>query len=183
MRWTAAAVRSSYCQRSPRSARTAGWNLLVSGAGADQSIHNLLPSKNGLDNGVHFSCRSVSLSYPVVMGAMRGITIKLPESTVLQQARQSGRSVAAIVRELIDAPPHGVGSVYDVTADLAGSLAGGRTPGDERPAQVPATTITICDTGPLLAYLSQSQRCASRLGCRAHETSAGSNARLRSRTH
>jgi hypothetical protein len=71
------------------------------------------------------------LSYPVVMGAMKGITIKLPEATVLQlrrQARQSGRSVAALVRELVDAPPHGGGSVYAITADLAGILAGGRQP-------------------------------------------------------
>ena len=71
------------------------------------------------------------LSYPVAMGAMKGITIKLPEATVQQlkrQARQSGRSVAALVRELIDAPPHGGGSVYDITSDLAGSLAGGQQP-------------------------------------------------------
>jgi hypothetical protein len=65
------------------------------------------------------------------MSAMKGITIKLPEATVLQlkrQARESGRSVAALVRELVDAPAHGGGSVYAITADLAGSLAGGRQP-------------------------------------------------------
>ena len=62
------------------------------------------------------------------MGTMKGITIKLPEATVLRlrkQARESGRSVAALVRELVDAPPHGGGSVYAITSDLAGSLAGG----------------------------------------------------------
>ncbi|MBI3683692.1 MAG: hypothetical protein HY235_25235 [Acidobacteria bacterium] len=45
-----------------------------------------------------------------------------------QQARQSGRSVAALVRELVEAPPHSGGSVYAITSDLAGSLAGGRQP-------------------------------------------------------
>ena len=65
------------------------------------------------------------------MGAMKGITIKLPEATVLQlrrQARQSGRSIAALVRELVDAPPQGGGSIYAITSDLAGSLAGGGEP-------------------------------------------------------
>ena len=71
------------------------------------------------------------LSYPVAMGVMKGITIKLPEATVRQlrqQARQCGRSVAALVRELVEAPPQSGGSVYAITSDLAGSLAGGRLP-------------------------------------------------------
>jgi hypothetical protein len=71
------------------------------------------------------------LSYPVAMGAMKGITIKLPEATLRQlkqQARQSGRSVAQIVRQLVETPPGRVGSVYAITADLAGSLTGGRQP-------------------------------------------------------
>ena len=71
------------------------------------------------------------LSYPVAMSAMKGITIKLPEATVRQlrqQARQSGRSVAALVRDLVEAPPQNGGSVYAITSDLAGSLAGGRQP-------------------------------------------------------
>jgi len=62
---------------------------------------------------------------------MKGITVKLPEATarqLRQRARQSGRSVAALVRELIGAQPHGGESVYAITADLAGSLAGGRRP-------------------------------------------------------
>ena len=61
------------------------------------------------------------------MAAMKAITIKLPEATVRQlrqQARQCGRSVA----ELVEAPPHSGGSVYAITSDLAGSLAGGRLP-------------------------------------------------------
>ena len=71
------------------------------------------------------------LSYPIVMGAMKGITIKLTEATMRrlrQQARQSGRSVAALVRERVEAPPHDSGSVYAMTADLAGSLTGSRRP-------------------------------------------------------
>ena len=69
------------------------------------------------------------MSYPTAMGAMKGITIKLPEAVarqLRQQARQSGCSVAALVRELIETPSRGSGSVYAVSADLAGSLAGSR---------------------------------------------------------
>jgi len=65
------------------------------------------------------------------MGAMKGITIKLPETTVRrlrQQARQSGRSVASLVRELVEAQPATGGSIYAITADLAGSLTGSRQP-------------------------------------------------------
>jgi predicted transcriptional regulator len=65
------------------------------------------------------------------MSAMKGITIKLPEAVaqrLKQQARQSGRSVAALIRELIETAPHSDGSVYAVSADLAGSLAGSRRP-------------------------------------------------------
>lgn len=63
------------------------------------------------------------------MGGMKGITIKLPEAVARQlreQARRSGRSVAAIVRERIEAPPRHGGSVYAISADLAGSLTGRR---------------------------------------------------------
>ena len=63
---------------------------------------------------------------------MKGITIKLPDATLRrlrQEARATGRSVAALVRERVDAPPdRGGGTVHAVTADLAGSLAGRRTP-------------------------------------------------------
>jgi len=68
------------------------------------------------------------MSYPFAMG-MQGITIKLPEAVARQlreEARQSGRSIAALIRERIEAPPRDRGSVYAVTADLAGSLAGRR---------------------------------------------------------
>ncbi len=70
------------------------------------------------------------------MGAMKGITIKLPVETVRQlrlQARQSGRSVAALVRQLVEAPAAGE-SVYTITADLAGIVDGGRQPAtNDRP--------------------------------------------------
>jgi predicted DNA-binding protein len=71
------------------------------------------------------------LSYPGVMGAMKGITIKLPEPVARQlkdEARQSGRSVAALIRERVEAATHDVGSVYAISADLAGSLSGSRLP-------------------------------------------------------
>lgn len=64
------------------------------------------------------------------MGGMKGITIKLPEAVarrLREQARQSGRSVAALIRERIEASRDD-GSVYAISADLAGSLAGSRLP-------------------------------------------------------
>ena len=61
---------------------------------------------------------------------MKGITIKLPETTLRQlrrEARATGRSVSALVRDRIEARSRaGRRSVYQITADLAGSLAGGR---------------------------------------------------------
>lgn len=71
------------------------------------------------------------LSYPTVIGRMKGITIKLPEAVARQlkeQARQSGRSIAALIRERIEAPLRDDGSVYAISDDLAGSLAGSRLP-------------------------------------------------------
>ena len=71
------------------------------------------------------------MSYLTAMGGMKGITIKLPETVTRQlkeQARQSGCSVAALVRERIEAAPRDDGSVYAISADLAGSLAGSRLP-------------------------------------------------------
>lgn len=59
--------------------------------------------------------------------AMRGITIKLPEATLRrleQEARASGRSVAALIRERIEMQPDSDGSVHALTRDLAGCLAG-----------------------------------------------------------
>jgi predicted DNA-binding protein len=63
---------------------------------------------------------------------MKGITIKLPETTLRQlrhDARDAGRTVAALVRERVETPQDRVGeSVFAITSDLAGSLAGGRRP-------------------------------------------------------
>ncbi len=64
------------------------------------------------------------------MAAMKGITIKLPDTTLRrlkQEARATGRSVAALVRARVEAAPERGGrSVFALTSDLAGSLAGGR---------------------------------------------------------
>ena len=65
------------------------------------------------------------------MAEMRGITIKLPEPTLRelrQQARSTGRSVAALVRECVERGPGSRDgtSVHAATADLAGVLAGSR---------------------------------------------------------
>ena len=63
---------------------------------------------------------------------MKSLTIKLPEALarkLQEQAQQSGRSVAALVRERLETPADGGGSVYAISADIAGSLAGGRLPG------------------------------------------------------
>lgn len=63
---------------------------------------------------------------------MKGITVKLPETTLRQlrqEARATGRTVAALVRERVEALPHrGSQSVYEITSDLAGSVAGDREP-------------------------------------------------------
>lgn len=69
------------------------------------------------------------MSYAHGMAAMKGITIKIPAAMVRQlreQARRSGRSVAALLRDRIEAPPGAGDSVYAISADLAGSLAGRR---------------------------------------------------------
>jgi predicted transcriptional regulator len=72
------------------------------------------------------------------MATMKGITIKLPEATLRrlkQEARETGRSVAALVRERVEAPPdRRARSVHALAADLAGCLAGGRKAAtNERP--------------------------------------------------
>ena len=63
---------------------------------------------------------------------MKGITVKLPDTTLRrlrQEARTTGRSVAALIRERLEAAPRrGSRSVYEITSDLAGSVAGSRKP-------------------------------------------------------
>jgi hypothetical protein len=64
------------------------------------------------------------------MSTMKGITVKLPETTLRrlrQEARVSGRSVGALIRERVEAAlERDDRSVYAMTSDLAGSVAGGR---------------------------------------------------------
>lgn len=61
---------------------------------------------------------------------MKGITIKLPEELLQRlsaEARSTGRSIAAVVREKLAAQTGGTsGSVYEQAADLAGVLQGSR---------------------------------------------------------
>jgi hypothetical protein len=68
----------------------------------------------------------------VTLITMKGITIKLPETMLRrlrQEARTSGRSVAALVRERLEAVPRKDSrSVYEIASDLAGSVAGNRKP-------------------------------------------------------
>jgi hypothetical protein len=63
------------------------------------------------------------------MAGMTGITIKLSEASLKrlrQKARATGKSVAALVRERVDTATAGRddSSVYGLSADLAGSVAG-----------------------------------------------------------
>lgn len=63
---------------------------------------------------------------------MKGITVKLPDATLRrlrQEARTTGRSVAALISERLEAVPRGGSrSIYEITAHLAGSVAGSRKP-------------------------------------------------------
>jgi predicted transcriptional regulator len=63
---------------------------------------------------------------------MTGITIKLPDALLRrlrQEARATGRSVAALIRDSLEAGPgRGSRSVYEISSDLAGSVAGDRKP-------------------------------------------------------
>ncbi len=61
--------------------------------------------------------------------AMKGITIKLSDTTLKrleQEARASGRTVAAIIRERVEQQPDAGDSVYSLSRDIAGSLSGTR---------------------------------------------------------
>ena len=63
---------------------------------------------------------------------MKGITVKLPDTTLRrlrQEARATGRSVAALIGVRIEGVARrGRRSVYEITADLAGSVGGNRKP-------------------------------------------------------
>lgn len=61
------------------------------------------------------------------MAPMKGITVKLPESTLRQlrqRARRSGGSVSAVIRELLEREPPEEETVYTLVADLVGSQHG-----------------------------------------------------------
>ena len=96
------------------------------------------------------------IELPRTMG-MKGITIKLSETTLRQlrhQARETGRSVAALVRERVEAPSDRTNGSRPHLRP--GGQPCGRPPAcDEHAAQVPAIMITICDTGPLVAYINR----------------------------
>src|SRR6266516_492182 len=89
---------------------------------------------------------------------MKGITVKLPDTTLRrlgQEARAIGRSVAALIRERLEAAlRRGSRSVYEITSDLAGSVEGDRKAATNDRRRF-AVVITICDTGPLVAYLNR----------------------------
>lgn len=58
---------------------------------------------------------------------MTGLTIKLPEETLRKlrdEARRTGRTVAAIVRERVESQESDASSVFALTSDLAGCLQG-----------------------------------------------------------
>jgi len=57
------------------------------------------------------------------------LTIKLREETMRklrEEARRTGRTVAAVVRERVESEGTDASSVYALTADLAGCLDGGK---------------------------------------------------------
>lgn len=63
------------------------------------------------------------------MDRMKCITIKVPQAVareLREQARQSGRSIAALIRERIEVPPRAAGSVYAISGrgPAFGGLAG-----------------------------------------------------------
>jgi hypothetical protein len=66
----------------------------------------------------------------VTLDLMKGITVKLPETTLRrlrEEARATGRSVGALIRERLEgAPLRSPRTVHNLAADLAGCLDGGQ---------------------------------------------------------
>lgn len=63
----------------------------------------------------------------VTFSGVTGITIKLPDATLRrlrEEARRTGRTVAAIVRERVESEAGEASSVYSLTSDVAGCLRG-----------------------------------------------------------
>lgn len=71
------------------------------------------------------------MDYYISMSTMQAVTIKLPKETLRRlrrEARETGRTVAALVRERVEpASVESSRSVFAATSDLAGSLTGGRS--------------------------------------------------------
>lgn len=63
---------------------------------------------------------------------MKAISVKLPEATLRrlrEEARVTGRSVSALIRERVEAPQEErEQAVHTLASDLAGSIAGSRKP-------------------------------------------------------
>jgi predicted transcriptional regulator len=63
---------------------------------------------------------------------VKGITVKFSDATLerlRKEARAAGRSVSAMIRDCVDNQHDRKSrSVYELTADLAGSVRGGRRP-------------------------------------------------------
>lgn len=91
-------------------------------------------------------CR-LDRGYSVSEEALLKIAVQ-PHHTVLPFC-QNGGAVTALIRERSEAVPRRRSrSVYEITVDLTGSVAGSRKPAtNER-------QIAICDTRPLLEYLN-----------------------------
>ena len=63
---------------------------------------------------------------------MKAISVKLPEATLRrlrEEARVTGRSVSAVIRERVEAPHEDhAQAVHTLAGDLAGSVSGSRKP-------------------------------------------------------
>jgi predicted transcriptional regulator len=70
------------------------------------------------------------MQLPFRMAAMKAITIKLSDATLRrlrQEARETGRSVASLVRDRLETSSDPAGeSVHALASDLAGCLEGSR---------------------------------------------------------
>ena len=80
--------------------------------------------------------------------------VKLPDATprrLRQEAHTTGRCVAAPIREWPEAVPRGGSrSIYEITADLAASVAGSRKPA-AKAASDTILSATPCDVQSALS--------------------------------
>lgn len=86
-----------------------------------------MPERDHVHSLRRVACR---LEQSYVGKAMRRITVRLSDATLKrlqQQARETGRSVAALVLERVEAGSESIEqSVYALTSDLAGAVEGPR---------------------------------------------------------